>query len=71
MARATNPLDNVVNYVGLITDPERDTRVAPADGSTINGRAAVDDDEAAVIKAAREQERAACAATVAGIGRGR
>ena len=68
MGLPTNALDQMVTYVGLLTTPERETRTDPPDGSMINGRAAVDADEAAVIRAAREQERARGAAIVAGIG---
>lgn len=69
MSGATNPMDNVANYVGLLTKPEQVRPANPPDGTRINGRLAADDAEAAVIRAAREQERAAGAAIVAGIGR--
>jgi hypothetical protein len=64
-------MDNVSQYVGRITDPEREVPPDPPDGSVINGRATVDDDEARIVSEARAQERAAGAAMVAGIGRGR
>ena len=71
MGLPRNVLDNVPGYIGLVTDPEKERRADPPDGMRINGRMAVDDAEAAVIKAAREQERLAGAAMVAGVGRGR
>ena len=71
MSGATNPMDNVASYVGLLSNPEKDRPVDPPDGTRINGRLAVDDAEEAIIKAAREQERAAGAAMVAGVGQGR
>lgn len=70
MSGASNPLDQVDRYVGLLSNPEKDRPADPPDGTRINGRIA-QPDEVDVIKAAREQERARCAAMVAGIGRGR
>ena len=69
MGLPRNVLDNVPGYVGLVTNPDRVVPPDPPDGSQINGRAAVDAAEAALIRAAKEAERAACAAVVAGIGR--
>lgn len=71
MSGASNPLDNVINYIGMLTEPERGSRVDPPDGSMINGRATTDDAEAALVAEGRQQEREAGAAMVAGIGRGR
>lgn len=67
MSGATNPMDNVHISVGLLSNPEKERPADPPDGSMINGRLAVDDAEEALIKAAREQERAAGAAMVAGL----
>ena len=66
---ATNALDNAQTYLGMLTTPVKERPVDPPDGSTINGREAVDDAEAALITEARLQQRAAGAAMVAGIGR--
>lgn len=71
MGGPSNPLDNVVNYIGMLTEPDRERHVDPPDGSMINGRATTDDAEAAVVAEGRQQEREAGAAMVAGIGRGR
>ena len=68
MPGASNPLDNVVGILGLRTQPEPGVHAGPPDGTRINGRDALPD-EVDVIKAAREQERQAGAAMVAGIGR--
>ena len=66
---ATNALDNAQTYLGMLTTPAKERPADPPDGSTINGRVAVDADEEALIQAARLQQRAAGAAMVAGIGR--